>query len=46
MSIISSICADHHNELIDTYKKRFKNCETFEEFQLVLKDFEEFQFSE
>ena len=46
MSIISAICADVHNELINAFKKRFKNCKTIEEFQSVLKDFEELEFSE
>ena len=46
MSIISEACAEYHNKLIDAFKKRFKECETFEELQEVLKEFEELQFSE
>jgi len=46
MSVISAICAEHHNEMNDVFKRRFKNCKDFEEFQMVLKDFEEMEFQE
>ena len=46
MSMGSAICAEIHNEIINTWKKRFEECKTFEEFQVALREFKDLEFSE
>jgi len=46
MSIISAICAEYHTKELEQWKKKFKDCKTFEEFQVILSDFEKLEFSE
>jgi len=46
MSIMSAVCAEVHNGELYKWKERFDECNTFEEFKVVLEEFKKLEFSE
>ena len=42
MSMFSEIDAEIHNKELDKWKEKFRKCKDFDEFQVVLEEFEKF----